>query len=917
MPVELAAGSHELAMQNRLDIDGVDGTYGSFSGAGSLTLSKGTFVCYRTSTFAGGFVAKSGTTVLVFADSSLGTGLATFEAKSLLTIYKECTLPNDFVFAGRADGNNDLTFRTSATFSGNVTLGAQVRIAGTVDVGAELRFTGTLSTPEASSLLISQNGNSRRDLVFESPMSYAAGQLWGTGAGDVFRFCAAGNAIGLIRLQVGSCRFEVPGACDPNGALTLYSNAGAAIFCEGAQETKRLYSTDVTLGGGHSVTSSTGGSLKVNAVQDSTFVGALTGPLSFIWNPSGAYTFNAKGDCSLSGAFVVSNGTVNVSAAGALANVSAITVSAGATLSLADGVTVNPCLDRLDLSKTGTFVVPGTMMVFDVGVLYVDGVQQAEDTVFTGGVPAEGQVHLDALPANVTVSTRIVPGVGTRHEWNGAGLSNDLLTNDANWWGGKTPAFGPKCLMAVVGGESATVAEATELNGVTLENGSNFAFGGTGLLDIYWAGFSVTNGNSSVLTMNAPVRLCGEQTWSVGSGERLVFNAEVSDNGEAPVIVKTGRGVVEFHAENTFTGDLIVSNGGIQVFHDEPLGDPTVGRVVFRHADADNPSSIASWAQDVRISRPLSFEGAGDYFNSVAVANGHVLELAGPVSVIGGSRWFYTDSSSTIVCSGGVFGDNQFVVDAGHFVLTNAPSSLASNFYISRGDVTVACSNNACAEVCLYTSSTKMMVATDCAFTNRPGLRTVSSPCLDLCGHDLQVGRIYGEANADKTDVRVTSAEPALLDVVMNGVGSVVNAVFSGAASLRSAGATFNLVGGISVSTGALECAGGTLTMKNAAAWTAGSVLCQNDGATLVVSDSAAFGRKVDVYVGKGGKLDLRKDVVCRNVYFWKNDRWVEQGFGTYGSSASAADTKSDDYFVATGTGVLRAVHGGAVIILR
>jgi hypothetical protein len=109
----------------------------------------------------------------------------------------------------------------------------------------------------------------------------------------------------------------------------------------------------------------------------------------------------------------------------------------------------------------------------------------AEDVTYTGGAAGEGQVHCDALPANVTVYTRVQPGPGARTVWNGAGGSTDGMDLGVNWEGGVAPRLWEKCLPVFAGGSSATLAADTKVNGLAFETPGAFTMNGAHFLDLY------------------------------------------------------------------------------------------------------------------------------------------------------------------------------------------------------------------------------------------------------------------------------------------------------------------------------------------------------------------------------------------------------------------------------------------------
>ncbi|NBW85940.1 MAG: hypothetical protein EBR23_03675, partial [Planctomycetia bacterium] len=128
-----------------------------------------------------------------------------------------------------------------------------------------------------------------------------------------------------------------------------------------------------------------------------------------------------------------------------------------------------------------------------------------------------------------------------------------------------------------------------------------------------YAGYSGQTNYS--LTLNGPVSLgTAPGVWrqiGVANSAGIVFNGVISNGTTATGIEKTGSGNLVMAAQNTYSGDTILSNGGVQLavnpvgsigaITSGPLG---TGRIVF------NGGGIASDATARTIINPIAFSGS-------------------------------------------------------------------------------------------------------------------------------------------------------------------------------------------------------------------------------------------------------------------------------------------------------------------
>ena len=931
MTIELLEGTHELVVSKASGARW-DTLSAGFSGAGSLTLTQGLLVIYAASTFTGGFTAKNGSNTYLFHSNGLGAGAVTFENNAYLVLYKAgITIPNDITFNGenwntRQTGNIALFY--SATFTGAITMNGQQRImSDSSHAAATLTFKGPVT--QTSGLFVT-NLNApdlRHEIVFENVYTAVNTTLHMDGSGSVVRFRAPGNRFSTTYFYSGRIYFETNGACVANNQLCFRSGSavGAIAYMEGAQAVKRLYPHSNSTGNDYAITSQNGGELTVAATQNNTWPGRLEGKLGFVWAPTGNYTFDAQGACTMSGRLVVSNGTFSVASGQAgLPNISSLVLVNSGSLVLPSGASIHTRLDTLELSSNATLTLPSAT-AFTVDRFIVDGDDMPEDVTYTGGAAVDGMVHCDALPANVTVYARVRPGPAARTVWNGAGGTTDAMNLDVNWDGGVAPRLWEKCLPVFAGGSSATLVANTKVNGLAFETAGAFSVNGAYALDLYWGGLSAANSgaNNTECNLNVPVRICSEQVWSgLAGGNTKVynFNRPITDEDEIayPIVITNGA-LVAFNATNTFSGDVTLHSGRIELGENECLGNPARGMVTIRRPS--NVAAYLSFGPNVKVSRPIALYGPDENFYPVRSANTGTNELAGPVILGDTYKRFSANGTATLLFTGGVTGKGMFYIQGtGKYVVTDNPINTTGPLYSDvKADLSLKVGGNSVSYIGWIGGGSVMRLETDNPFIGNPNLMVEKGSTIFLNGHDMRVGNLQDRSSTTSNSCTVTSAKPATLIATTSGSDQTAHVKFEGAASFIKAGPKAMGLRSVSTSTGSVCAVQSTIHFMNGEGWTNGTVVVSNNNAAVMFDPGALLGRNVDVYLSNGGRLTLVDDahITCRNLYL----DGVRQRLGTYGNAASTAGFRSDTYFMTGNTlrGILhvRGESEGTIVIFR
>jgi autotransporter-associated beta strand protein len=134
----------------------------------------------------------------------------------------------------------------------------------------------------------------------------------------------------------------------------------------------------------------------------------------------------------------------------------------------------------------------------------------------------------------------------------------------ANWganWGGSPPANDPATDIAALGAASVQPVLDTSyaVKGITLDGGTTLA--GSGNLAL-GSGGVVATGTDNAFSLSS-LTLQSGQTWNVGAGTLDVSSAIAGPASAS--LTKTGLGTQILTGNNTYTGDTVISQGGLQL----------------------------------------------------------------------------------------------------------------------------------------------------------------------------------------------------------------------------------------------------------------------------------------------------------------------------------------------------------------
>ena len=658
---------------------------------------------------------------------------------------------------------------------------------------------------------------------------------------------------------------------DFNGFDQTVNRVSAPTIRDSKDHSRRLIST------GRAMTLTLKGTADASARAD------ICDDISLVWDPTGDFTQEFVAYPSeTTGSITVKGGTFKVSGGATFANASAITINAGATFDLnstADealrnvpevnlngtlriaATATNPFGGGKTTLKigTGAVEVPSGVNV-KVNVAEIGGTRIAAKTYKARGSAATGE-ECDWVTGDGTVQ---VMTMGETHEtriWSGA-AGNGLWNDPGNWNGGIVPQSFDT---------ASFTANATIVDDVAIDN---------------------------------------DRAIAIAQDCTVQFNGAVS--GGAVISCIGNKGILELRGNNTFTGDLIISNSIVKAYGENALSSSNLGAI--RVIKDGHTAGANLQLSGVRIRKPLYNANKNDTANqwgdSILCVAETTNNFEGGFTCTDGHLRMSVDTAAKLTISGGLsFSASYFITRKAGAEVVISGTSAGFPVYNNSGSAADAFMTFACGANVIGTSgglsatrgiSDAMRTTVDNAFRG-------DSHCyfggenakLDLCGHNQQFGRIM--AMSDKPAGVICSQEPATLTLIGDETYSN-NAVFQGQVSLTKNGTGTVTLQSASTSSGNLSVGGGTLKIAAGASW-AGAHINIANGTVFDVADKNAFGKETTISITGTGYINIPVGVTlkCKELTV---DGKTETGIF------------SNNSFV-KGGGILRAGRIGMILVVE
>ena len=383
-----------------------------------------------------------------------------------------------------------------------------------------------------------------------------SGGLVTTGA-ETLTLSGANSYTGATSITSGSIRLAAHNALPAATAVSIAS--GAALDLAGYNQTIASVSGSGTVSLG-------AGTLTTGSATDTTFTGNFTGSGGVV--KTGAGKLSLSGASSLSGPINVAAGTLEILSPAALsASTGATSVSTGARLTLATGITV--ASEPLILAGSGPAgggaleLASGTSSWNGPITLTIAGTVGSGGTLSLGGaITLAGQTFTFTGSGDTTV-TGSISGTGAVRKTG----SGTLTLAQANGHAGATTVVAGRlriqdsaALGASGSGNETDVQDGGTLmldsaGGIAANESILLAGSGAASAGAIWA----AKGDNS---FTGPVLLTADATVTVDAATSLSLG-DIGDLGLGRNLTKNGAGLLTLAGANTFTGTLIVAAGTV------------------------------------------------------------------------------------------------------------------------------------------------------------------------------------------------------------------------------------------------------------------------------------------------------------------------------------------------------------------
>ncbi len=340
----------------------------------SLTLSgNGTLELSGNNTYNGVTTVKTNSVLRVTHDNALGStnGATLVEDGGRLILSGGITVRDDVSLYGDAStGFRGSLWSTGGTnvLRGKLVVGKRVRcLDGQLDILGGSR-------PGTSLIAAADSGACVR--IAENPVNFAGNTFYAHSTA-LLVLDVTNNLWGTLEAAgPTTVRTDRPNVLPPESTLMLAKGTSVVLDMNGQDQTIGKLVCNVV--GKYFLCSASPATLTVNQNSASEFKGAVTGAVTLVKSGTGALSLS--GTHTLSGAVVVSNGTLLVTGAGTLGAACTNVVVAGGTLTLSNSVALADTATLSLANGGGAKVELAAGVHATVGYLYYGGKQQRAGT---------------------------------------------------------------------------------------------------------------------------------------------------------------------------------------------------------------------------------------------------------------------------------------------------------------------------------------------------------------------------------------------------------------------------------------------------------------------------------------------------------------------------------------------------------
>jgi hypothetical protein len=407
---------------------------------------------------------------------------------------------------------------------------------------------------------------------------------------------------------------------------------------------------------------------------------------------------------------------------------------------------------------------------------------------------------------------------------------------------------------------------------------------------------------ASDATIEENFTLNGDLHISVEKGKILNLNGVIS--GEGNICFGThytgdDKGTVNIYGDNTFVGNVTISNGIVKVFSDTGCGDPSTGEVMIYARNTDTKL----YFKDVVFKKTIYFYNGSDE----DVKWKPFLFLQGN-NEIGKLRYENTARFSveegTTYWTGGSQGTSIFIPKVrtnSQLVIKDTPITIVPYQEVGEGVIVFACEGNLIKRAGNYHFETCVRCDVNNAFTDTTALcfGNNNAAVFDLNSTTQSISQVISLLQY-AVPGKITSADDGLLRVV-GSANTTVSNIVTGDVSFECAlpeGFTATIMNKNNTSTGDLIASSGKLIVLRTAFWN-GDFIVKNGGAIELCSKDS-FREDAKIFLESGSTLIINDfELSLAEVYL----DGVKLAPGCYSADGANSSTRLD---VLSGTGTIR-----------
>lgn len=639
----------------------------------------------------------------------------------------------------------------------------------------------------------------------------------------------------------------------------------------------------------------------------------LSDDLSVVWNAADSaftQTFSNRVH-TMSGALVVSNGTLEVAGASSFAAAKLIEVASGGRLLLDTSLAgAFAGVERIDVAAGGKvevvsgaspFSAGGAVLNLETGAEFILPETDAYDflsVTLDGEVLENGVYTEDALPGirGGRIISRGVDAERVDAVWSGAGEGGSVASA-ANWEGGAAPALNDGSLYATFGSGGASAEIDCAVDWLGMKFTRDFTIGGS-TLTLREEG--IVSGAESPCTnvVSAPIWLRDAQEWNVGAGSRLDIAGGVAAGGYgAKPVHKTGPGELRLDAPSpgmgAFTlGSTSVGGGTVYVnASTNAFGEASDDQVKICSVNGSSPvQGKVVFETSTVVERPFKTEGSVGAWN-FSVDEDVTVRFTRLFWIHHGNFRMSCGKNAKVICEGGaeiLNGWSFFSADSGGqwIFRGDTPARINYLYLFSPGmAVRLETPGNQIGGVEIK-AATVLEAASAYVLDDADGNGKTASVAMSHSGAVLSVS---GDQNLGRfvamTGGAITSAVPSTVYFTQSAPVTNSAVRITGTVVLYKRGEGLFVQDCAADTTGGIGVSEGTLRLTERAKFADASEFRVEGTAHAEVEARNLIGRNAAVRYESTATLDLAGDQRVKELYI----DGVKQPCGIYGSEESGA----------------------------